>query len=563
MKALAAAVATALALAWAAPAHSQTAVDPAPTAESEEPKPKVSEQEAIETAKTHPQAVEALSDPDVYPAAFRSDSDFDWEVGFFKRDADQVLQVVVDDESGEIEEAWTGHQISWKMARGNPGAFGRMVNAPYVWLPLCLVFLLLLFDFRRPFRVAHLDLLVIVAGFGVSHYFFNRGEIGLSVPLAYPALVYLLIRALWLGFRGGDGLRPSIPTVWIAVVAVALLGFRVGLNVANSNVIDVGYAGVIGADRISDGSPLYGDFPDDNSHGDTYGPLAYYAYQPFEQILPWSGEWDDLPAAHAASIFFDLATAALLFWLGMRLRPGPTGKRLGVLLAAGWAACPYTAFALESNTNDALVSMLLVAALLFLTSPPARGALLALATMTKFAPAALAPLFLTYDTAHRTGGTAEGPASGAPAPDVGGTAVTGPVRRVLGVWGPYIAAFAATTAVVMAQTLIDPGLSTFWDRTIGNQAGRDSPFSIWGQADLAPLHTIVKAFAAGLAIFVAFRPRARGPVTVAALGAAVMIAVLLTVEHWFYLYIPWFLPFLLVALLARNELSPGPRTRPG
>ena len=126
-------------------------------------------------------------------------------------------------------------------------------------------------------------------------------------------------------------------------------------------MIDVGYAGVIGADKISDGSPLYGDFPDDNRHGDTYGPLAYYAYQPFEQILPWSGRWDDLPAAHAASIFFDLATAALLLWLGMRLRPGPSGKRLGALLAAGWAACPYTAFALESNTNDALVSMLLVA----------------------------------------------------------------------------------------------------------------------------------------------------------------------------------------------------------
>ena len=107
----------------------------------------------------------------------------------------------------------------------------------------------------------------------------------------------------------------------------------------------------------------------------------------------------------------------------------------------------------------------------------------------------------------------------------------------------------------MAQTLIDPGLATFWDRTIGNQAGRDSPFSVWGQADLGWLHTIVKAFAVGLALLVAFRPRARGPVTVAALGAAVMIAVQLTVEHWFYLYIPWFLPFLLVALLARNELS--------
>src|SRR5215210_1795806 len=114
------------------------------------------------------------------------------------------------------------------MARGYKGAFGRKVNAPYVWLPLCALFVLLLVDWRRPFRLAHLDLLVLVAGFGASHYFFNRGEIGLSVPLAYPALLYLLARTLWLGFRGGAGLRPSLPTVWIAVIAVALLGFRVG-----------------------------------------------------------------------------------------------------------------------------------------------------------------------------------------------------------------------------------------------------------------------------------------------------------------------------------------------
>ena len=44
---------------------------------------------------------------------------------------------------------------------------------------------------------------MLVAGFGLSHFFFNRGEIGLSVPLAYPALLYLLARTLWLGFRGG------------------------------------------------------------------------------------------------------------------------------------------------------------------------------------------------------------------------------------------------------------------------------------------------------------------------------------------------------------------------
>ena len=38
--------------------------------------------------------------------------------------------------------------------------------------------------------------------------------------------------------------------------------------------------------------------------------------------------------------------------------------------------------------------------------------------------------------------------------------------------------------------------------------------------------------------------------TVCALAAAVLIAAQLAVTHWFYLYIVWFLPPLLVALVA-------------
>jgi hypothetical protein len=501
---------------------------------------RVSEDQAVSTAQQDPNAVQALEDhPDLHPSAERSDGDGDWEVGFFTDD-DKVVQVVVDDTSGEVEESWTGSQVAWKMARGYEGAFGRKVNAPFVWLPLCALFVLLLVDWRRPLRLAHLDLLALVAGFGVSHYFFNRGDIGLSVPLAYPVLLYLLARTLWLAFRGGEGLRPSVPAKWLAVVLVALIGFRVGLNVADSNVIDVGYSGVIGADRITDGEALYGGFPGDNQAGDTYGPVSYYFYVPFEELLPWGGHWDELPAAHAASIFFDLATIAALFLLGRRLRSGRAGPDLGILLAFAWTACPYSTYALESNTNDALVAFLLTATLLFISSPPIRGVFLALAGATKFAPLALAPLFATYREAEST-------------------EASGRVARYLPVVGPFALAFAVTVVAVSAQALIDPGLSTFWDRTIANQAGRESPFSVWGQEpSLEWLHTMVKAAAVGLALLVAFRPRRRDPVTVAALGAAVLIALQLTVEHWFYLYIPWFLPCLLVALLSRPPGTPRP-----
>src|SRR4029077_20285145 len=125
--------------------------------------------------------------------------------------------------------------------------------------------------------------------------------------------------------------------------------------------------------------------------GDTYGPVNYLAYVPFEAVWPWHGSWDNLPAAHGAAVAFDLATFALLIWLGLRIRPGPSGRKLAATLAFGWAAYPYTAFALESNSNDTLVAMLLVATLLLPARPIARGVLSALATFAKFAPVVLAP----------------------------------------------------------------------------------------------------------------------------------------------------------------------------
>jgi hypothetical protein len=502
--------------------------------------PRISKSRAIEIAKLDPKAAAAAEQhPDLSPSASRNSGTGLWEVGFFTG-GKEVVQVVVDPNTGKVLESWTGYQIAWHMARGYPGAFGRMINAPYIWLPLCAIFVLGLLDWRRPFRLAHLDLLVVVAGFGLSHYFFNRGNIGVSVPLAYPPLLYLLGRALWLGFRrrAGVGLRPSLPIKLLAVATVLLVAGRIALNVADSNVIDVGYSGVIGADRIADQEPIYGNFPDDDQSGDTYGPVAYYAYVPFEQVFPWSGSWDDLPAAHAASIFFDLATIAGLFLIGRRLRRGRRGTELGILLSFAWAACPYTAFALESNTNDALVSLTLVAALLCLTAPIPRGITLALSAMTKFAPLALGPLFATY------GAT------------VGGR--DGFLRRYATVVIPFTIAFAITIAVVSFQALQDPGLSTFWHRTIAEQGGRDSPFSIWGQAhSLGWLQAVVKAAVVGLAVLVAFRPRRRDHVTVAALGAAVLLGMQLTVDHWFYLYVPWFLPFLLIALLASGVVPLG------
>jgi hypothetical protein len=476
-----------------------------------------------------------------------------WVVDFRAVDGRVVAQVLVDDPTGTVRESWTGHQVAWQMARGYPGAFGHKLNAPYVWLPLALIFLLGLLDWRRPFRVAHLDLIVLLS-FGISNHFLTRAEIGLSVPLAYPPLIYLLARMLWVGFRGRRqgrdgsswGLRPSAPIVWLAVAAVLLLGSRIALNVTSElSVIDVGYAGVIGADRVTHGESVWGAFPGDNAFGDTYGPANYFAYVPFEAAFPWSGEWDDLPAARAAAILFDLATVAGLFFLGGRLRPGRRGRELGVIMAFAWAAYPYTTYALQSNSNDSLVAALLVWALVFFARPVARGGLLALAAMAKFAPLVLAPLFAVGQRGLLE--RAEG-----------GRRLPSTRLRPL---ADFSIAFVGVAALMLVYPAIDSGLATFWERTLETQLDRNSPFSIWGQTDsLAWLQTLLKAFAIGLTVLVAFVPRRRSLAQVAALAAAVLIAVQLTVEHWFYLYIPWFFPLVLAAL-ASSAPAPAPTTR--
>ncbi len=133
-----------------------------------------------------------------------------WQVSFFSaKGAKEIGQVIIADSSGRVLEQWTGFQVAWTMARGYPGAFGEHVNALYVWIPLCLLFFIPFFDWRRPFSLLHLDLLVLLS-FSVSLAFFNHAHIYASVPLAYPPLLYLLARMLALLRRRRPGARPAL-----------------------------------------------------------------------------------------------------------------------------------------------------------------------------------------------------------------------------------------------------------------------------------------------------------------------------------------------------------------
>ena len=327
---------------------------------------------------------------------------------------------------------------------------------------------------------------------------------------------------------------------------------------------------MIGADKITHAEPIYDDsFPDDNPTGDTYGPANYFAYVPFEAVLPWSGSWDDLPAAHAATVFFDLATIAGLFALGLVLVrrrrsgeeddedpdaaevaerggrfgrisrrlaswfPDREGNAVGLVLVFAWVAYPFTAYVTQSNSNDELISALLVWSLVFFASPIARGGLLAAASMAKFAPLPLVPLYAAGGRGIRLRSRED--------------------RRVsLRPLVLFALSFLFFAGLLLAYPAVDPGLSQFWERTVQSQLDRDSPFSVWGIYDLGPLQTIAKAGVVALGVIVAFFPWRRTLVQIAALSAALIIAVELVLEHWFYLYIPWFLGAMLLAMVARD-----------
>jgi hypothetical protein len=488
----------------------------------------VSAGQAIAAAGANPTIrAELAESPDAQPTALIRG--FRWQVEY-RQNGDLVAYAIVDGD-GNVDEAWRDFQVSTPLARGYENAIAQKVNAPYVWLPLCLLFLAPFFDPRRPWRLVHLDLLVLL-GLGISLFFFNRAEITASVGLTYPVLGYFLLRGVVAGLRPREEAGPLIPLVpvrWLAIGVFALIAARAALNIVDSHVIDIGVAGVIGGDRIGHGQPLYdGAFsPGLDLRGDVYGPVNYLAYLPFVAVFGWDGVWDaGVPAAHAAAIVFDLACVVGLIVLGRRLREGNDGRALGWALAFAWVACPWTLYVMNANANDALIAALSIGALIALRSPATRGVLVGLAAAAKFGPAALAPLFATADGDRRWRGALI-----------------------------FSAAFALVCVATFVPFIPDGDVRELYDRTLGYQATRSSPFSLWGQApSLDWLQSVARVAAAGLAVAVAFWPRRKTVLQVAALAAAVTIAVQLTAGHWFYFYVVWFLPFVLVVSFASQRV---------
>jgi hypothetical protein len=496
-----------------------------------------------------------------YPPNPTTDATFEngvWTVNVWSGAAGEIATGRVDDATGVVLEAWAGPQVAWKMARGSPGAFGgTRINNIWLWLAFCGVFFFGLADWSRIFSLRNFDLLMLLS-FSVSLWFFNHGNVFAAMPLVYPGLVWVLARTLWIGWHDKPVRGTIVWPVWLLLAATAFIaGFRIVLNIDHSNVIDVGYSGVIGADRIWHGQSPYGHFPIEgdrpscgaadaygeirdrvqtngrcetaNDRGDTYGPFAYEAYLPGYWAFGWSGHWDDLPAVHATSIAWDLIAAFGLGLIGLRLG----GPRLGAALAFAWVAWPFSQYVSNSNTNDAIQPALMIWGFYFATSAPARGVFAALAAWTKFSALLVVPLWSGYPDARR-------------------------LRPRLS----FIAGFLAATVAVFFPLYFEPSLwdavVTFFHRTFGYQFGRDSPFSLWdwrqyharGLPDLHHLQQVLVALLAAGAAALFWWPRRRSPLRLAAFTCVLLVGLELVLTHWFYLYLPWFFPFAVIALLA-------------
>jgi hypothetical protein len=435
----------------------------------------------------------------------------------------QVVAEVDVGPTGHVLGVWTGPAATASYAHGH---YAPVFDSWWVIVPFSLVFLLPFLDLRRLWRLAHLDALVLLS-FWASYALFDHSHLETGVWLAYPPMIYLMLRMLMVGLRAGRQgetlVAPLLSTRVLAIGLIALVAGRVVLSLVSHQLIDVGAASLVGAHRIALGhSPYYASA----AHSDTYGPIAYLAYVPFERLFPFSARVGYLPAAEAASIFFDLVTVVGLVLLGRRIRKGRDGLRLGLVFAWVWSACPFTLLALMMHVNDGLVAMLSVLSLLALSSPVGRGALLGLAAAAKFSPAALLPLYAGRD------------------------------RRGLKGSILCVVSFAAVAAIAIALYLPSGGLTEFYNHTIGYQLSRSDVFSPWAlHPALNPIKDVLEVAALGLAALLAFIPKQRSAAQVAALAGAVTLAVQLPAVHWFYYYIVWFVPFVIVGLLGRQPAT--------
>ena len=389
-----------------------------------------------------------------------------------------------------------------------------------VAVPSAACFVLGLVDWRRPWRVEHLDLLAL-AGFFPVAMLLSDDISGAGLWLAAVCLGWLFCRMLGaaLGKWRMPELRPSVSSRLLGLAILILLLVRIA-SIANGNILDVGQASSLGAWRLLHGLHLYGAVSWQGPGGfrvyrpDSYGPFAYYAYLPFVAVLPPA---PGLAATLLPALCFDALTLAGLYRLGRRLG----GRPLAQAFVFAYLLYPFPDLSLMAETNDALIAALCVWTIVVAAERPvARGLLMAAAALTKFLPVLLAVQFLGVRR--------------------------GRLR--------YALTLVASLAAMLAWPLITSGPAQFLDSTFGYQLiqrGGGIQFSIWTYMPHAAVvaRPILAAALVLLALSPVWRPGVQDAREQAALAAALLIGGQLLLGYWFYSYLTWFYPLVVIAII--------------
>lgn len=428
---------------------------------------------------------------------------------------------------------------------------GAGYNNPLIFIfagALLLLFVLFLIDWKKILRRAHLDLLFLAGAFSLSFMIYFSGNLPLSVFINAAILFVLMVRMLFFSGGRSEGLSPSLPTGIFLIAIAVLLPLRAVFALVIGDTYDVGYSGVLGAKLVLEGKAIYGSFPPVVTAGDTYGPFNYYSYIPFQLLFPLKEIipfYFDSLAAKWHTLFFDLASMAVLFFIGREIGGRSSAdswakrlldNRLGAILLFAYLVFPLTSFAVLGASNDVLPTFFILLSFLFFLKRKSipSGAALSLGMMAKFFPGLLAPLFSRINPKDWRSAAS------------------------------FFAAFLLVALVCILPTVFAPGLGVFWQETFYIQMSRLSPHSLWGQTGISALPATILVIALALLGF-AF-PRKREAALVAAFAAAILLAYQSSQMHWFYTYFIWVYPLVMIALLSkeapRATLEKDPTTPP-
>ncbi len=140
-------------------------------------------------------------------------------------------------------------------------------------------------------------------------------------------------------------------------------------------------------------------------------------------------------------------------------------------------------------------------------------------------------------------------------------------------WGPrvrFLWGWVAATALSFSILLFDPSLThavrSFYHDTFLYQFGRSSPFSLWdwrqyhakGLPNLRWAQRVLYGMLVAGALTLFWWPRERGPLRMAAFTGALLVGFETVLTHWSWLYLPWFFPFVAMALLMPRVEGPEP-----